>query len=713
MHPEAMRVALARHDALLRDAISRSNGHVFKTMGDAFLVAYATPQEAVLAAVAAQVALQSEPWPESLPIKVRMALHTGAVEVRDDDYFGQPLNRTARLLATAHGGQTLVSGVTLDLCRDTLPPTVTAKSLGEHLLKDLERPETIYQLLCPGLTEEFPPLRSMNSAGLPNNLPRQTTSLIGREKEVDEVKKLIATRPLVTLTGTGGCGKTRLSMQVAMDHLDGEGDGIWLIELAALSDPTLVSQAVADVVGVKEEPGTPIRQSLIEWLENKDILLVLDNCEHLLDECARLADAIIRSCPRVKILASSREALGISGEQGYRVPSLATLDPARTYTVERLSQYAAATLFLDRARMARQDFAITGANAPAVVSLCHQLGGIPLAIELAAARVRSLSVEEINDRLQDQFRFLTGGSRTALPRQQTLRALFDWSYDFLSENEKAMLRRLSVFAGGWTLAAAGSVMPGIDTFEAGDLLSSLVDKSLVVFDEPNSRYHLLETMRQYGRDRLLEEGESEWVQARHRDFFVALAEEAEPHLTGPGQTAWLERLEKEHDNFRAALQSGDAGAGLRLCGALWRFWELRDHLGEGRHWCALALAHDGEKLAKAKATHGAGVLAWRQGDFVSSEALCAESLAVYEAAGDRRGVAAALNNLGNVVLGQGRLEAARKHFEDSLDIKRELNDRRGMASSLKRTTQRARFILRKVWRFAGRSGTAGGLPLAS
>jgi class 3 adenylate cyclase/energy-coupling factor transporter ATP-binding protein EcfA2 len=455
--PEEMRLAVARHDSLIRDAITAARGHIFKTVGDAFCAAFATAPEAVSAVLAAQLAMVSEPWAEGTPIKVRMALHTGAVEFRDEDYFGQPLNRTARLLAIGHGGQTLVSGVAYDLCRDNLPESVMFRDLGEHRLKDLGRLETVFQLLHPDLPDDFPPLRSLNNPELPNNLPQQTTSLIGREKAVEEVKSLVETNHLVTLTGSGGCGKTRLSVQVAADLLDGTGDGVWLVELASLSDPNLVPQAVANVLGAKEEPGKSISQTLVEWLKKKNLLLVLDNCEHLLEECAKVADAIIRSCPGVKILASSREALGITGEQSYRVPSLETPDPKQTYTIERLSQFASAQLFIDRARMARLDFEITNANAPALVSLCHHLDGIPLAIELAAARVRALSVEEINDRLHDRFRFLTGGSRTALPRQQTLRALIDWSYDLLSEKEQTMLRRLSVFSGGWTLEAAESV----------------------------------------------------------------------------------------------------------------------------------------------------------------------------------------------------------------------------------------------------------------
>ena len=477
-HPEGMRLALARHDTLLRQAIEANEGIVFKTIGDAFCAAFATAPNALSAALAAQCALHTEPWTEGLVLRVRMALHTGAAELRDNDYFGQPLNRTARLLAIGHGGQALVSAATQELTRDMLPPTVTLSEVGEHRLRGLSRPETVFQLIHPDLPAEFPPLKSLDNPQLSNNLPQQVTSFIGREKEIEAVKSLLDTTRLLTLTGSGGCGKTRLALQVAAELLENYPDGAWFVELASLSDPVLVLQNVAQALGVREEAGKLLLQSLTAALKGKGLLLVLDNCEHLLAACAQLVDTLLRASPGVRVLASSREGLGIAGETLYRIPSLSLPDLKQRATPASLTTYEAVRLFVERAMAALPAFAVTNQSAPALDQLCVRLDGIPLAIELAAARVRSLSVEDINSRLDHRFRLLTGGSRTALPRQQTLKALIDWSYDLLSDQEKTLLARLSVFAGGWTLAAAEKVYSGarVEDWEVLDLVSSLVDR---------------------------------------------------------------------------------------------------------------------------------------------------------------------------------------------------------------------------------------------
>src|SRR5579871_4949806 len=467
-HPEAMRTALARHDALVRGVIERHNGHVFKTVGDAFCAAFPTASEAVHAALAAQQALISEPWPAPLTIKVRMALHTGAAEVRDNDYFGQPLNRVARLLAAGYGGQALLSQTTYDLTHDALPPSVRLKTLGAHRLRDLNRPEPVFQLLHPDLPAEFPALKSLDNVFLPNNLPQQLTSFIGREREMAEIRSLLERSRLLTLTGIGGSGKTRLTLQAAAEVLGQYPDGVWLVELASLTDPDLIPQTVASALNLTEQAARSYTQTLIDHLQAKTLLLILDNCEHLIPACARLCYALLRICPRIKILASSREGLGIAGEMTYRVPSLSLPDSKQSLPLERLRQYEAVRLFIERAQLHKPDFTLTDQQAPALASVCHRLDGIPLALELAAARIRSLSVEEINTRLDNRFRLLTGGSRTALPRQQTLRALIDWSYDLLTDQEKRLLCRLSVFAGGWTLEAAERVCAGEN--EAGEAI---------------------------------------------------------------------------------------------------------------------------------------------------------------------------------------------------------------------------------------------------
>jgi len=457
-HPGAMRLALERHDALLTAAIETNNGHVFKTVGDAFCAVFSTATDALDAAIQAQRnlrPLQPSATTSDLSLKVRMAIHVGAAELRGGDYFGPTLNRLARLLAVGHGGQILLSGAMQELVRDELPPGVSLRDWGQHRLRDLQRAEHVYQVVHPELPADFPPLRSLNE--LPNNLPQQMTSFVGREKEIAELRQWLTTSRLVTLTGAGGTGKTRLSLAVAAEVMGEFPDGVWLVELASLADPGLVPQTIATALGVREEPTRPIIQTLTDYLKSKTLLLVLDNCEHLLTACAQATETILRSSPHVRILASSREGLGVTGEHAYRVPSLTVPDPRHMPPMEKLDQYEAVRLFIDRALLVQPTFAVNNQNAPAVAQICHRLDGIPFAIELAAARVKAMSVEQISQRLNDRFRLLTGGSRTALPRQQTLRALIDWSYDLLSDKEKTLLRRLSVFAGGWTLEAAEKV----------------------------------------------------------------------------------------------------------------------------------------------------------------------------------------------------------------------------------------------------------------
>jgi predicted ATPase/class 3 adenylate cyclase len=713
-HPEPMRAALARHDALLTAGIQQHGGQVVKSRGegDSLFAVFARASDALAAAGALQQALLAEPWPDEAPLRVRVALHTGEASFREGDYYGAAVNRCARLRAAAHGGQVLLSGATEELVRAAVPEGASLRDLGSHRLQDLTHPEHVFQLLHPDLPAEFPPLRSLDA--LPHNLPRQLTSFIGREQAMARVKELLSRTSLLTLTGSGGCGKTRLALQVAGDLLAEYPAGVWLVELAPLGDPALVPQTVAAALGVREEPGRPLTTTLTDYLRPKQVLLVLDNCEHLLTACAQLADALLRGCPRLRLLASSREALGIGGEQTYRVPSLSVPDARHLPPLERLHEFEAVQLFSDRARLSQASFAVTPANAPAVALVCQRLDGIPLALELAAARVRALPVEQIHTRLDDMFRLLTGGSRTALPRQQTLRALIDWSYDLLSEAERTLLRRLSVFAGGWTLAAAeavgsdqwtvGSGVKGMDQGgidSAGlptahcllptdvlDLLTSLVDKSLVTYDDQGGegRYRLLETVRQYARDRLLDAGEA-GVRSRHLEFFVRLAEQAEPELKGPDQVAWLDRLEREHDNLRAALAWSREAVenGLRLGGALAEFWAVRGYWTEGQEQLAGLLALQGTQArttARARALHGAGLLAWQQGGLGAARALLEESVAISRELGNPEDIARTLVTLGLAAHFDGDDVAARAQLEESLRIFRELRVKTGIAGAL-------------------------------
>jgi class 3 adenylate cyclase len=457
-HPEAMKAAVARHDAILRSAVGAHLGYVVKTMGDGLLAAFGTAPAALAAAVQAQRSLLAETWSEIGSLGAQMAVHTGPAEEREGDYFGPALNRTARLMAARHGGQILLTQATYELVRHRLVPEITLRDLGERRLKDLIRPEHVYQLVAIGLPANFPPLKTLDLRS--NNLPAQLTSFIGRETQMAQVKGLLSAARLLTLSGVGGTGKTRLALQVGADELDTFSDGVWLVELAPLSDPGLVPQTVATVLGVPEEVGRPRLATLTDALRARHLLILLDNCEHVIEACARLAEGLLRACPKKKILATSREALRIAGEMTCQVPSLAFPErvddratPSTAHDVTRFTQYEAVRLFIDRALVVAPDFAMAKTNAPAVAQICHRLDGIPLAIELAAARVRSMSVEQIAVRLDNQFDLLTGGSRTALPRQQTLRALIDWSHNLLTEEERALLRRLSVFAGGCTLEA--------------------------------------------------------------------------------------------------------------------------------------------------------------------------------------------------------------------------------------------------------------------
>jgi predicted ATPase/class 3 adenylate cyclase/Tfp pilus assembly protein PilF len=692
---------LAEHQRLLRAAFHEAGGHEVGTQGDSFFVTFTRASDAVTAAVAAQRAVAAHSWPEGGAVRVRMGLHTGEPSFTASGYVGLDVHRAARISAAGHGGQILLSRTTRDLVEHDLPTGASLRDLGEHRLKDLQRPEQVYQLLHPDLPADYPPLKSLDT--LPNNLPLQLTSFIGREQVMEEVRRLMATTRLLTLTGTGGSGKTRLSLQVAAHMLEEYPEGVWLVELAALADPALVPQTVAVALGVREAAGSvpggrSLTQTLVDYLRPRHTLLVLDNCEHLLSACAQLADSLLHACPDLRILTTSRAALGIAGELTYRVPSLSLPDlrrlpPVGAGLVSALTQYEAVRLFIERAIFSQPGFAVTNSNALAVAQVCQRLDGIPLAIELAAARVKLLSVEQIAERLDDRFRLLTGGSRTALPRQQTLRALIDWSYDLLSEAERALFRRLSVFAGGWTLAAAEAVCAGedVDEYEILDLLGQLVDKSLVMMEEHGgeARFRLLESIRQYGAERLRASPEAAATHDRHGEFYLTLAEQAEPHLTGAEQATWLDRLEKEHVNLRAALgrmvEKGDAESGLRLGAALWRFWHVRGYLREGRARLATALALPSAATCasgRARALNGAGALAHDQGDFEQAEALHRESLAIARECGDRESLAVALNNLGNVALDQGSAAAAATFYQEALALWQELGNMRGIATLL-------------------------------
>jgi predicted ATPase/class 3 adenylate cyclase len=526
----AMQANVRRHDAIIRAAIEAHNGHVFKTIGDAFCAAFALAPDAIAAALEAQQSLGADDFGE-LGLRVRMALHTGNTDERDGDYFGPALNRVARLLSAGHGGQVLVSGVTSDIVQGQMPAQATLRDLGAHRLKDLARPEQIYQLVAPSVADEFPPLRSLSA--IPNNLPLQLSSFVGRDEEVAEITALLAKHRLLTLIGSGGIGKTRISLQVAAYLLEAYPDGVWLVEFAPIVDGNLVSATIEGAANLD-----------LAELKNKRALLIFDNCEHLVPAIAAAASAIARDCPDITILASSRQGLGIAGEATYRMPSLNVPE--------------AVALFVARAEAADARFTFTDDDAPVVADICRRLDGIALAIELAAARVNLLKPKELRARLDQRFKVLTGGGRDRLPRQQTLRALIDWSFDLLDERERALFRRIGIFVDGFTIEGAVAVGSddALDEFEVFDVLASLVDKSLVVAElsGESTRYRLLQSARAYALEKLDAAGEREAVAERHfahvRDVFATARAAYEKNP----REATLLALMPELDDLRAALE---------------------------------------------------------------------------------------------------------------------------------------------------------------
>jgi len=608
-HAASMGAALAQHDHLLRSSIEGGGGTVIKTTGDGLLAVFTEPVGAVDAAIAAQRALRDATWGETGPLRVRMALHTGAAEARDGDYFGPALNRVARILSIGHGGQVICSSVAAMLARDGLPPAVELVDLGSHRLRDIDRPEQVYQVIVADLPRTFPPLRSLNTRR--SNLPVQLTSFVGREKELAEVATLIERHRLLTLIGTGGTGKTRLMLEAAALLLDRYQDGVWLAELAPLGDPSQIPSEVARALGAPEIPGVPALSTVSAFLADKQLLLLLDNAEHLVDGVARFADRMLAGAPELRILATSREALAVPGEavlqlQSLSCPSLAG-PGSRSHGDEPVDvDDAAATesvrLFAERAAAVDPSFTLDAANVASVAEICRRLDGIPLAIELAAARVSAMSPEDIALRLGDRFRLLAGGRRTSVPRQQTLHALIDWSWDLLTDEDRRLLRRLSVFTGGWTVPIAAQIVGDgdgrMDPVDLVDGLTRLVDRSLVIADRgATTRYRMLETIRQYAREKLIEAGEASEVADRHLAVYAALAADAEQPLRGPTMVDWLDRLDDELDNLGAALEWSLEAApwtAVRMASSLLGYWAVRvmSQDNDARIAAAIEIARD-------------------------------------------------------------------------------------------------------------------------
>ena len=693
--PERMKHALARHDALARAAVEAHRGLMVKMTGDGVHAAFDDPLDAVTAALELQQALADPEATDGIALAVRCGLDAGVVERRDNDYFGTPVNRAARIMAAAHGGQVLVSQPVAALVRERLPQGVSLRDLGVARFRDLTSLERVYQVLHPLIRADFPALRTL--ATTPNNLPQQVTTFIGRASELSEVTQLLRRTRLLTLHGVGGIGKSRLALQVAADILDSYPDGVWLVELAALADPLLVPLAVAATLGVKEDPGRPLLEALLRFVKERELFVILDNCEHLLQTCAGLATQLLQAGPQLRILATSREPLHVTGETTYAVPALAVPEPSQTFVLADLERIEAASLFMDRARCAQPALQLTQQNAAAVVSICRRLDGIPLALELAAARVRAISVDNIAARLDDRFSLLTRGDTTALPRQQTLRALIDWSFDLLNQSERALLRRLAVFAGGWTLEAAEVVGAGgeVARIDVLGLLTNLVEKSLVTLEADGERYRLLETVRQYAQKRLDESGEGDATRTRHLDCFLALAEQASSQLVGPDQGAWLARLALEAENLLAAhawcdrvAEGGESG--LRLVHAVKLWLIYRGRLALLHRLTLEALARAGAQArtrARCRALHSAGQVGFFMGRYGEAQGYLEESLAIAMQLEDKERAAMVLEELGVVSSGQGDLVKARGYLEQALGLAQELGNKRAFASAINALAQ--------------------------
>ena len=689
---------LAEHRQLLRAAFRAHHGHEVDTQGDAFFVAFARATDAVLAAVDMQRSLASHAWPHGVTVQVRMGLHTGEPQLSSENYVGLDVHHAARIMSAAHGGQVLLSQTTRDLVQYELPDGVHLRDLGEHRLKDLQRPSRLYQLVIAGVPADFPPLKTLDSR--PNNLPVQFTPLIGREQEIAAVQNLLLREDvrLVTLTGPGGAGKTRLALQVAAELSDLFADGVYFVNLAPISDPEFVVPTIAQTLGIREAADQSLSEHLQEELQQKQVLLVLDNFEQVVNAAPQLAD-LLGACLKLRILLTSREVLHVRAEHEFVVPPLALPDPIHLPELGVLSHYAAIALFTQRAQAVNPAFQLTAANARTIVQICVRLDGLPLALELAAARVKLFPPQALLARLNQRLQVLTSGARDVPLRQQSLRNTIAWSYELLPAEEQQLFRRLSVFVGGCTLPAIEAVWAALDKSNGAgrvlDGIGSLIDKSLLQQteqegDEP--RLVLLETIREYGLEALAASREMDVTRHTHATYYLALAEKAELEFDSPQQAVWLERLEQEHENLRAALQwlleQGEAGASremaLRMAAALRRFWDVRGYFSEGRSFLEKALAGSEEVAVpvRTKALRAAANLALTGGDHDRAEVLCEQSLALCRESGDKQGSAYSLYLLGELAWTRSDYVAARSLIEEGLAFWREVGEMDGIAWSL-------------------------------
>jgi predicted ATPase/class 3 adenylate cyclase len=643
---------LGDHRVLVHEALAREGGGVISTEGDSIFAVFASPVAAVRAVTEIQRAMATHPWPGGSDVRVRMGLHTGEGTRIGDGYVGLDVHRAARIGDAGHGGQVLLSGATEALIRHSLPQGVELVDLGEHRLKDIPHPERLFQLSIEGLPTGFAPLRSLDAR--PNNLPVQVSSFVGRDEVIREVEEALEGTRLLTLTGPGGTGKTRLALEVAYRQLPAFADGVWFVDLSAVTDPSVVPTEIALAVGASRDPGASVFECLEQHFRDRTLLLVLDNFEQVLD-AALAVEHLLSHSRGLKVMVTSRSVLSVYGEREYPVPPLRLPDKGRGEPLDRLSASEAVSLFVERARAVRPDFQLTAENAAAVAEICSRLDGLPLAIELAAVRVNVLNPQAMLPRLDERLALLTSGPRSLPERQRTLRGAIDWSYRLLDEPQRGLFARLAVFSGGGTLEAIEAVCDGDLGTPVLDLLGSLVDDSLLRRTETPGgevRFQMLETIREYARERLDEEADVAEVRRRHARFFLDLAVRGEPHLVGADQKEWLDRFDRDHDNFRAALkwsiQAGEVPAGQEAAGALWRFWHQRGHLAEGRRKLEhLLQAPGGEERApqRFKALTAAGGLAYWQNDYPAAERFYTEALDIARELDDPRAIAEGLFNL--------------------------------------------------------------------